>query len=218
MDFNATTVPDDIVASRDLSDDPETKSVVLDVPEAEDTDEEIQVAGLNQVSTNVDSMVSAEAVIAEGDAVAAFRLSDLPTDTSYLVTVEVTVGSLKLGTVEIARTGTPAKVVAGVFNIECFDPPDADADDDYSNATFDAEAEGCDASGMADRFGRGQMFVVKAHHEDALDLVVGDGADLSSAFANDDDDLLGDEDCARNRRPRRPHERRPGASLVVYDR
>ena len=190
VDFNATTIPDDIVASRKLSDDPETQRVVTGIPT--DTDEEIQVAGLNDVSANVGTMVSAEALISPGDAVAAFTLSNLPIDTSYLVTVEVAVGSLKLGTVQLARTGSPEKVVAGVFNIECFDDPNDDGD--YSDATFDAEAKGCDDSGMADRFGRGQMFVVKAHHEDALDLVVGDGVDLSSEFASDDDDLLGDAD------------------------
>ena len=42
-----------------------------------------------------------------------------------------------------------------------------------SYARFDAEAKGCDASGMARRFGAGEMIFVKAHHEDALDLVVG---------------------------------------------
>ena len=71
------------------------------------------------------------------------------------------------------------------------------------NAKFNAKAKGCDASGMADRFGAGEMFVVKAHHEDSLDLVVGDGTDdLDSELANADDDLLGDADLVIIRRPR----------------
>ena len=46
----------------------------------------------------------------------------------------------------------------------------------FRYATFNAmDAKGCDASGMARRFGAGEMIFVKAHHEDNLrDNVVGD--------------------------------------------
>ena len=69
----------------------------------------------------------------------------------------------------------------------------------------------------ARRFGAGEMFVVKAHHEDSLNLVVGDDADLSSALANDDDDLLGDEDAVDINDPVDFANGDPARALVVYD-
>ena len=190
VDFVADPVPDDIVATRDLSDDPETKKLVTGQPA--DTDEEIQVGGLNTIEAQTGSMVSAEAVLTVGESVAAFTLDDLPMDTSYRITVEVTVGDLSLGTVNIARTGTATKVVAGVFNIECFEMGE---EDDFRDATFAPDAnDDCDDSGMANHFGHGEKFVVKAHHEDALDLVVPDGDNLSVELSDEDDNLLGDAD------------------------
>ena len=189
VDFVADPTPNDIVATRDLSDDPETKSLVLN---ATTEDDEIHVNGLDQISTTAGTMVSAEAVLTDGEAVAAFTLDDLPMDTSYRITVEVTVGDLSLGTVNIARTGTATKVVAGVFNIECFEMGD---EDDFRDATFAPDAnDDCDDSGMANHFGHGEKFVVKAHHEDALDLVVPDGDNLSVELSDEDDNLLGDAD------------------------
>jgi hypothetical protein len=198
VDFVGTTVPNGIVATRDLSDDPETKRLVTSSPQ--DTDEEIEVTALSAESTADGSMVSLEAILTAGDAVAVFTLDDLPNgaNDSYRITVEVMVGDVNLGTVIIARTGSPSKVVAGVFNIDCFDMGEAD---NYSDATFNDEKKGCDASGMANRFGHSERFVVKAHHEDELDLVVGDGSDLSAELSNEDDNLLGDAEVIPNDDP-----------------
>ena len=103
VDFSGTTMPDGIVATRDLSDDPETKRLVTSTPV--DTDEEIEVTALNLANTNDGNMVSDEAVLEAGDAVAVFTLDDLPNgaNDSYRITVEVMVGGVNLGTVVIAR-------------------------------------------------------------------------------------------------------------------
>ena len=165
VDFTASPTPNDIVAPRDLVDDDETAAFGDDVA----------VTG-----------------IAVTDAVATFQVEGLPTNISYVVSVEVMAGDFSLGTVEIARKGDATKVIAGVFNAACFDPAGTADEPNYANATFDADAKGCDASGMANHFGHGEMIFVKAHHEDDLDLIVGDGDDLSAKLANEDDDLLGE--------------------------
>ena len=46
----------------------------------------------------------------------------------------------------------------------------------------------CDDSGMASRFGAGEVFFVKAHLEDALGSVVGRAIDLGLSVADDLDD------------------------------
>ena len=127
---------------------------------------------------------------------ASYTLDSLPdgADDSYRIEVVVTAGGLTLGTVVIARTGQSDKIVAGVFNAECFPEPMGGDAEDFEDNKFNAEAKGCDDSGMARRFGAGETFVVKAHHEDIRDLVVGEDGNLSVEFANEDDDLLGDED------------------------
>jgi hypothetical protein len=184
--FRTTTTPSGIVAAGRLSDDVDTKAVIVENA-ADATRNQIFVDGLEIDDTPEGALIVAD------DAVASYTFESLPT-TPFNVTVEVMVGNLSLGTVEIVRTGTPTKVVAGVFNIECFDPGGTATDPTYTDAKFDDSNDDCDASGMANRFGHGQMVVVKAHHEDALDLVVGDGDDLSTKLANEDDDLLGDGD------------------------
>ena len=62
------------------------------------------------------------------------------------------------------------------------------------------------------------MFVVKAHHEDALGTVVGhDGNNLSVELSDEDDDLLGDADARSiSTIPWIPTRRRPGAYAWVF--
>ena len=192
VDFVADPVPGDIVAARYLSDDPETKTVI-DTGTA--GDDEILVDGLG---TNDSPPVGG--IIIPGDAVAAFPLDNLPNGASdsYIITVEVTVGSLSLGTVEIVRSGDPAELKAGVFNIDCFDMGE---EDDYSDATFDDSKDDCDASGMAHRFGAGEMFVVKSHLEDARGIVVGAAGDMDIELADDFDNPIIDGDPVENNMP-----------------
>ena len=142
--------------------------------------------------------------IVETDAVATFDLDDLSdVDGAYRITIELTAGTLDLGTVVLKREDTPETLVAGVFNAACFTAGGED-EDDYSEATFNMEEKGCDASGMARRFGAGEMIFVKAHLEDSLGSVVGDGTNLDSELANDDDDLLGDDDPVEIKDPVKP--------------
>ena len=191
VSFSTTTMPAGIVPARDLSDEVDTEEAVT-ITGGNLEDDQIRVTGLdpddNDPATSVD--------IDGGDAVASYTLDSLPDDDndSYRIEVVVTVGDLTLGTVVIAREGPANKIVAGVFNAECFPEPTGGDAEDFADNKFNEEAKGCDASGMARRFGAGETFVVKAHHEDVRDLVVGDGGDLSVAFANDDDDLLDGDD------------------------
>ena len=192
VDFVADPVPNDIVAARDLADDPETATVVSSGTAA---DGEILVAGLES-----DDSPPTGGIIMADDAVAAFPLDNLPNgdNDSYIITVEVMVGNLSLGTVEIVRAGDPAELKAGVFNIECFDMGEQD---DYSDATFNMEDEDCDASGMANRFGAGEMFVVKSHLEDARGIVIGEADDMDIELADDFDDPIIDGDPVENDEP-----------------
>ena len=114
-----------IVAARKLSEDPETKRVVTalrtDVERRDPTGRPVR----NEPHSLGYSMVhSDEAVITAGEAVVAFTLSNLPTDISYLFTVEVTVGSLKHGHgSDRSDWLTRESGSTDVFNIECFDDP-----------------------------------------------------------------------------------------------
>ena len=67
-------------------------------------------------------------------------------------------------------------------------------DPDYSEATFNMNEDDCEEIGASGRFGHGQMVFVKSHIEDALDNIIGDGTDLESELADEDDDLLDDGD------------------------
>ena len=184
VNFSVMTMPAGIIPASKLTSDESTKSVIADSG-ATLTSSQILVDGLE-----LGDSPTTGAIIAINDAVARYELESLPT-TPFNITIVVTAGNVTVGTIEIVRTGPPTKVVAGVFNIECFD---MGAEDDYSLATFNADNDGCDSSGMSNRFGHGEKIVVKAHHEDNLDLVVGSGSDLSSKLSNDDDDLIGNAD------------------------
>ena len=134
VSFSSTTNPSGIVAARDLADEKDTE-IIGDA----DADDIIGVEGT--------------------DAVASYTLTGLAKlKGSYTITVEVMVGNLTLGTVTVIRPDTPETLVAGVFNAACLIPDDGDDDldndDDLSNNFVDLEREGCDASGMASRFGR----------------------------------------------------------------
>ena len=191
VSFSTTTMPAGIVPARDLSDDVATEEAVTATAGTLE-DDQIRVTGLDPD----DNSPGTGLAIDDGDAVASYTLDSLPDsdNDSYRIEVVVTVGDLTLGTVVIAREGPADKIVAGVFNMECFPEPTGGDADDFSDNKFNEDAKGCDASGMAQRFGAGETFVVKAHHEDVRDLVVGDGADLSVEFVNDDDDLLDGDD------------------------
>ena len=192
VDFVADPLPNDIVAARDLSDDPETATVVISGIAGDD---EILVGGLQSGDSP-----PVGGIITVDDAVAAFPLDNLPNgaNDSYIITVEVMVGSLSLGTVEIVRAGDPVELKAGVFNIECFDKGDKD---DYSDAKFDMDNKGCDASGMASRFGAAEMFVVKSHLEDSRGIVVGVADDMDIELADDFDGPIIDGDPVENDMP-----------------
>ena len=166
--FSATETPSGIIAPSDRTDEEDT----------EEFGTEVIVTGY----------------IVQTDAVATFGLDDLAdTDGSYRITIELTVGSLDLGTVILQRKGNPETIMAGVFNAACF-MPGGDDNDDYELATFNDKNEGCTAMGDTQRFGAGEMIFVKAHLEDSLGSFVGDGTSLDSELANEDDDLLGDAD------------------------
>ena len=195
VDFTATTNPTGIVSDRELSDDPETKSAV----DASPMDDQIMVDGLATLDATDADNIPLTAAINPNDAVASFTLKDLhEIDGAFSITVEVTAGDLDLGTVIITRPDDPETLKAGVFNIECFgEAKDGDAED-FSDDKFNAEAKGCDASGMADRFGAGETFVVKAHLEDSLGNVVGVADDMEAELADEDSNLLGDGDIVVN--------------------
>ena len=191
VSFRSTTVPSDIVAQRDLSDDVETKAVIV---EGTATRDQILVDGLE---TADGSPVGTDIEI--DDAVASYTLDALPSDDddAYRITVEVMAGNVKLGTVMIERTGDPVVLKAGVFNLECL-VDDSKTADYYSDDKVDLEAKGCDASGMLRRFGADDVIVVKAHLEDSLGSVVGSSSSLDSELADDFDDPLDPMDRTRS--------------------
>ena len=71
------------------------------------------------------------------DTVAARTIDGLPTgDASYRITVQVSAGSLDLGSIVLTRTGPAETVVAGLFNADCLDGVDlAAAELDFTDAT-----------------------------------------------------------------------------------
>ena len=168
VSFSSTPNPMGIVASRDLMDEGDAETL--------------------------DSSVATSLDLEATDVVVAYELTGLAKiEGPYSIEVEVMAGDLNLGTVTITRADAPNKIVAGVFNAACFTPGGED-DNDYSQATFNAKNKGCDDSGMARRFGAGEMIFVKAHLEDSLDNVVGESDDLDSELADDFDDPLIDGD------------------------
>ena len=115
--------------------------------------------------------------ILAGDAIASREITGLPTgDAAYRITVNVTAGSLDLGSVVVTRVGPPTIIKAGVFNMECLaGGPDEDS---YTDDTADLTDDDCDDSGMARRFGAGEVFFVKTHLEDSLGSVVDGNLDI----------------------------------------
>ena len=185
VSFRSTTMPAGIVATRDLSDDVDTKSVVSVTGGNDLTRDQIRVLGLDPET----STPTVGAAIDNGDAVAAYTLDSLPKDAddAYRITVEVMAGNVKIGTVVIERTSEPVVLKAGVFNADCLILGTAD---DYSDATVDLTDDDCDDSGMLRRFGADDVIVVKAHLEDSLGSVVGSSSSLDSELADDFDDPL----------------------------
>ena len=106
--------------------------------------------------------------LAGTDAVATFSiddLSDAAAEGAYRVIVEVMVGDLSLGTVNIFKPAEPTKILAGIFSAECFTPGGTADDPDYEAAKFSMTNPGCEELGMSSRFGANEMFFVKAHLE-----------------------------------------------------
>ena len=168
VSFSSTTTPSGIVPARDL----------MDEGDAETLDGDVAIS-LGLVATDV---------------VVAYELTGLAKEKGpYSIEVEVMAGDLNLGTVTITRADAPEKIVAGVFNAACFPPGGTAEEPDYEEA-FNAKNKGCDASGMASRFGAGEMIFVKAHLEDSLDNVVGESDNLDSELADEFDDPLIDGD------------------------
>ena len=168
VSFSSTTTPSGIVPARDL----------MDEGDAETLDEDVAISL---------GLVAADVVVA-------YELTGLAKEKGpYSIEVEVMAGDLNLGTVTITRADAPEKIVAGVFNAACFPPGGTAEEPDYEGA-FNAKNKGCDASGMASRFGAGEMIFVKAHLEDSLDNVVGESDDLDSELADEFDDPLIDGD------------------------
>ena len=170
VSFSSSTNPSGIVAPRDL----------MDEGDAEE-------AGTTLAST-LDGVI-------ETDAIVAYELTGLAkVEGPYSITVEVMAGDLNLGTVTLTRADAPDKIAAGVFNAACFKAGGTANEPDYLLAMFNAKDKGCDDSGMASRFGAGEMIFVKAHLEDSLDNVVGESDDLDSELADEFDDPLIDGD------------------------
>ncbi len=94
----------------------------------------------------------------------------LPTDEAYRVEVAIMfkggTGNLDLGKVIITRAGDAATIVADTYNLMCLiNDDDTESPRNYADDTFDMDNKGC---ATVDRFAREGMFIVAAHHEDAL--------------------------------------------------
>ena len=141
------------------------------------------------------------------------EITGLPTgDTSYRITVEVTAGSLDLGSMVIKRAGPPAVLKAGIFNMECLTGgPEAQS---YTDDTVDLTNEDCDDSGMLSRFGAGEVVLVKAHLEDSLGSVVDGNLDIELEEMDKPLDKDGDDELT-NPIPGRDE---PAAWVYVVDK
>ena len=178
--FNATVDPSDLQ---------------VDV-RATHTEDALTVIDSGTVEAGKTVMITAEmraAGIVVNDAVASRSLTRLPTGKPYRITMEVMADSVPLGSVVISREGQPYVLKAGVFNEACLDGiPDADGDGsiDYSEVNVVLTNTDCDDSGMARRFGAGDVIVVKSHLEDSLGTVIGEAADMDIELSDDFDDPL----------------------------
>ncbi len=169
VSFRASTMPNGIVATRDLSDDVDTKSVAT----ASATSDDILVDGLSPADGDT---VETGAIIIADDAVAAFEFDSLPSAAadSYRIEVVVTVGDLTLGTVVLSKLGSPATIMGDTYNMACLPHPMDNEAGDFEGAKFGKVGQNDCA--MADRYGDDQMVVVKAHVVDSLGNTLGDEA------------------------------------------
>ena len=164
VDFNASPMPSDVIASRDLTEDDET--AVATAPEA-------TVAGIETV-----------------DAVASYTLDSLPTNTLYRIEVDVTLGSMKLGTVVLYREGDAESIAGASFNIDCLGDFDAvDQGEETDLTTGSVNLDRSDDCGMQSRYGDGQTVVIKAHVEDELGNVIAGDLKASLDDGSDEDAL-----------------------------
>ena len=152
-----------------------------------------------------------------GDAIASRIVDRLPTGKPFRITVEVSADGVPIGTIVITRNGDAEVLKAGVFNVECLvDNNATKTAANYADDNVDLKAKGCDDSGMASRFGAGDVIVVKAHLEDSLGSVVGLANQMDVALADDFDDPLDTEDPTTINIPI-PEKDMPSAWVYVVD-
>ena len=112
-------------------------------------------------------------------------VDQLPTDTAFRVEVEIVFSNdqytFNMGKAIIKRTGDPTIIVGATFSVDCLVDDgvadNEDANNPYSDDTF--TMKGNDDCVMDDRFGAGEVIVVKAHLEDALGSIVSNATTLS---------------------------------------
>ena len=176
VNFSATIEPPSVVDTLDF-----------------DTDRDVDAKTVGSGEGEIDIAGDA-AGVEDGYAVAVREINGLPSNSPYKLTITVTVEGVPLGEIVIVREGAADKVLAAIFSAECFAAGGTVQAPDYEAATFNMNDDDCEEIGMSGRFGHGQMVFVKSHIEDALDNIIGDGTDLDSELADEDDDLLGDGD------------------------
>ena len=132
-----------------------------------DVDRDVDAETVGTATAEGELDISSTAGIDNEDAVAERMIEGLPTDKAYRITVNVTVGSLDLGSIVVTRHGEPAEIKAAVYNEACITP--VGTDDDYANDNIKLDNDDCAEDY---RFGEGQVVVVKAHLEDTLGSVV----------------------------------------------
>ena len=178
--FTATLAPSDLDLDLKLTRAVDTRTAVVANPANDD--DLIVIAteaadGLGITLRDTSQRIS-------GDAVAMRVIDDLPTDQGYRIEVAVTAEGVNIGTINIARDGDPHLIKGDTFNMACLDvPPDANAGD-YTDATVDLDNKDC---APQDRYGDGDVVIVKAHLEDNLETVI--EGDLSASLDGEDDAL-----------------------------
>ena len=167
----------------------------LDLDFQADRTEEAKNVGTGDDDIDNPTEVS-NTVIPDGAAMAMREIDELPGDESYRITVEISAEGVPLGTVVIFREGTAKTLKAGVFNAECLVDPEDDAGKVTDTAGYAddnvvlEDNDDCDDSGMLRRFGREDVFVVKAHLEDSLGNAVGTASQISIKLTDEFDEPL----------------------------